>query len=200
MCCIISFIMEDNRSIFMFILTFLAVGIYEMYASQMVYAMNEVTDPYVRLIPTETAAPVFSTVGCAARCFRSDAACYSFNYNTRTKLCTMGSWMYNSMSPREPDTELLYQDSPCKQYVDFKLYFKGNVSSCLWISCTKRNYTDARKFCLDYNSTLYTMKISEKIDILNETFKTLMPSSNNGIWSWIGLNNMQKNDSYIWED
>ncbi|KAK0067722.1 C-type lectin domain family 4 member M, partial [Biomphalaria pfeifferi] len=81
----------------------------------------------------------------------------------------------------------------CNTNDSFRLYIKGSVIACVWLSSSVSSYTTARNNCNAMSTHLYTIKTLEKLQILQENYV-----SNGKIW--IGLNDIVEEGVYRWED
>ncbi|KAI8747751.1 C-type lectin-related protein 2 precursor, partial [Biomphalaria glabrata] len=80
--------------------------------------------------------------------------------------------------------------SSCK--VGYNLIKDGSLYACVWVSKVEKNYIDARDDCKAKGGHLLTLKTHEKFQLLlkNDPDKYL----------WIGLNDRDYENIFIWED
>ncbi|KAI8777955.1 CD209 antigen protein 2, partial [Biomphalaria glabrata] len=138
-----------------------------------------------------------SVSACATLCSRYSQDCYSFTYNRKSKLCTPGSRLISSKTPLNSTLGKLYYvpGTFCNtSKVNFTMMANGGVSTCLWLSNVTANYNDSLKACRDLGSTLYTLKVPEKLSILLDAVEALNDDF------WIGLNDIQKDGVFRWVD
>ncbi|KAH9487980.1 hypothetical protein Btru_066820 [Bulinus truncatus] len=129
---------------------------------------------------------------CTQKCLELYDVCYSFSYQPEYGNCTLGTWIVASNVARPPGIEFYTRGAICNSNFTFLTY--GNVSTCVWLSNFMDNYTNSEAYCEAQNAHLYTLKVIEKIYILNKTF------SNVTFDSWVGMNDMETENVFRWVD
>ncbi|KAI8785843.1 killer cell lectin receptor subfamily F member 1, partial [Biomphalaria glabrata] len=128
-----------------------------------------------------------SVIDCAIYCISLNLICFLFNEEQGA--CDVGHISVSNVTTYS--TKEIY--ILCNTYDGFRLYIKGSVIACVWLSSSVSNYTIARNNCNAMSTHLYTIKTLEKMQILQENYV-----SNGKIW--IGLNDILEEGVYRWED
>ncbi|CAL1540685.1 unnamed protein product, partial [Lymnaea stagnalis] len=154
----------------------------------------------MEMIPIGVTLYSINKLHCARSC-NEYSNCYSFNFNMRTNICTLGSWLLNNTPTLDPDDTIYTQGAVCDEWQQFRFMSYHNVSTCIWISEKKNDYPNSQKACQEMNSHLYTLKVIKKLSMMMDAIKVKHPASETSQMSfWVGLNNVETEDVYRWDD
>ncbi|XP_055893177.1 asialoglycoprotein receptor 2-like isoform X2 [Biomphalaria glabrata] len=122
---------------------------------------------------------------CARVCQIQNCHCYSF-YN---QVCSFGRCNLTSNNTLGPSQEIYVS---CFESEGFNYITIGSVSACVWMSPIMTDYLTARDDCRAKDAHLYTVKTMEKLTWL----QSMYPRKS----IWIGLNDIEVEGTYRWED
>ncbi|KAI8798647.1 C-type lectin domain family 4 member M [Biomphalaria glabrata] len=137
----------------------------------------------VMLYSTST-IQVASIMECARKCLEQNCSCYSYSIQS----CSIGQC--NSTNKTTIPSQEIYV--PCYNSDGFALITMGSVCACVWFSTVKTDYITARDDCRDKDAHLYTVKTMDKLEWLQSNYLYMA--------TWIGLNDINVEGTYMWED
>ncbi|CAL1525997.1 unnamed protein product [Lymnaea stagnalis] len=135
-------------------------------------------------------------IECTLRCLRQfDTSCSRVMYDKQTQTCVPGTCTVNfNPSTELPPGTMYYKQVLCKQTHPCVQYTLTESTICLWVEESPLSYTEAEDCCKSYNGHLYTMRSTEKSDILKRA--NLVPNNQ----YWIGLNDREEENVFRWVD
>ncbi|KAH9489836.1 hypothetical protein Btru_037259 [Bulinus truncatus] len=132
---------------------------------------------------------------CAARCLSLEAICYSFSFDKTTGLCTLGAWIIPSVQQAVSMTTVVFtRGAFCNTTNDFQLIRGSQTSYCVRLALTTLNYWDAETACQAENAHLFTMKVKEKLSVMQSINQTL------AYRCWVGLDDSVTEGTFLWID
>ncbi|CAL1526005.1 unnamed protein product [Lymnaea stagnalis] len=127
---------------------------------------------------------VLSLLSCVSTCLRNYSSCLSVKFNKSSNHCTPGSWVFQTNTRQDEDLHLLYSpEALCGNTADTVMKEFNGVHTCLFTSRTQFTYESSSSQCQVKGAKLYTIKVPEKLKILEKTFTTNYDSY------WVGLIN-----------
>nr|KAI8730748.1 C-type lectin domain family 4 member E-like [Biomphalaria glabrata] len=131
-------------------------------------------------------------VQCAMFCQTNQTECQSFSYDKQTGKCQIGRCVIPWPNSTSSSIQLYQVQQPlCESTPGFKMFTFGNISACLWLSSSFKNFTDAKAHCQGMKSTLASVKSVEKLQLL-------ISSRNQD--AYIGLDDLVKTGTFVWHD
>ncbi|CAL1525996.1 unnamed protein product [Lymnaea stagnalis] len=133
-------------------------------------------------------------IECTRRCLHQlNTSCSGVVYDNKT--CVPGSCMVNvTPNPQVPQGIMYYKPELCKRTHPCVEYTVKDSTTCLWVVQSPISSTEAQDSCKSYNGHLYTMRSTEKSDILKRA--NLVPNNE----YWIGLNDREEENVFRWVD
>ncbi|XP_055895531.1 perlucin-like [Biomphalaria glabrata] len=125
-----------------------------------------------------------SPLDCARKCQLQKCASFSFSNH----VCSIGQC--NSTNATLGLSQEIYVS--CFSSDGFTFIPFGSVSACVWVSTNITDYITARDDCRSKDGHLYTLKTMDKLKWLQTYY--------NRTKIWIGLNDIDVEGTYRWED
>ncbi|XP_055894977.1 brevican core protein-like [Biomphalaria glabrata] len=125
-----------------------------------------------------------SRIDCARECQLEKCACFSYS----NEACSIGKC--DLAANTSGGSQEIYVS--CYGNDGFNFITIGSASACVWVSTNATSYMTARDDCRAKDAHLYTVKTMEKL--------TWLQSNYNSMSLWIGLNDIDVEGTYRWED